>query len=267
MLVPTIPDQTTLLDLIRPGHAFQRQQASTQRASEKREAGGEDTSKRARTESPKKARSSPLDPKEPHVRKVEVVQLGDEKFYHMDESDYFFNETYDFVEEESEKHGGEEEPQGDEALWFREQPDLNDEELKELDKIANTLEVERLIKMGVLKKVEEEEGQAHVPKFSTKFVRTWRDKKKGDEMWKYRRTRLVTRKYRWLDGSRDDSFSPTTSAFMLKMLPHLFLSRHKAKDAQSQMALCVADVKDAFLTVPQPTEVLVQFPHDSEVDG
>ena len=92
------------------------------------------------------------------------------------------------------------------------------------------------------------------PQFSTKFVRTWRDKRRNGEDWKMRRARLVAREYKWLDASRDDAYAPTTFASMLKMLRIFFLSQ-VAEDNQTKMALCIADVKDAFLIVSQPTQV------------
>ena len=147
----------------------------------------------------------------------------------------------------------------DEALWFKEVPDYDEVQMQELDMKADTVEVNRLLSMGVLKKSDHALDQEGAPQFSTKFVRTWRSKRRGDEDWMLRRARLVAREYRWLDNSREDTYSPATSTSILRLLPHLFLN-YKAEDFNSQMALCVADVKDAFLTVPQPTEVIVRDP-------
>ena len=273
MLVPTVPDNTTLFDLIRTplfasssGSSESRPLASTTRTmAEKRET-TEESSKKARVEieSPKRARKDgPLGPRQdPHARQVESFPLETEELYYMDETEIPFDVYYEYVDDQVDTNMCED----DEALWFKEVPDYDEVQMQELDMKADTVEVNRLLSMGVLKQSDHALDQEGAPQFSTKFVRTWRSKRRGDEDWMLRRSRLVAREYRWLDNSREDTYSPATSTSILRLLPHLFLN-YKAENFNSQMALCVADVKDAFLTVPQPTEVIVRFPNDCHVKG
>ena len=97
MLVPTVPDNTTLHDLMRnplfassSGRSESRPLASTTRTmAEKRET-TEESSKKARVEieSPKRARKDgPLGPRQdPHARQVESFPLETEELYYMDET-------------------------------------------------------------------------------------------------------------------------------------------------------------------------------------
>ena len=70
----------------------------------------------------------------------------------------------------------------DEALWFKEVPDYDEVQMQELDMKADTVEVNRLLSMGVLKKSDHALDQEGAPQFSTKFVRTWRSKRRGDDL-------------------------------------------------------------------------------------
>ena len=96
-------------------------------------------------------------------------------------------------------------------------------------------------------------------KLTTRMVRTWRvkrNKDKGAKMF-LRRSRLVAREYSFL-GARDDVYSPATSNHLVKLLPHLWLVR-KDRPGYDDYSLGSADVRDAFLNVPQgePVEVIV----------
>ena len=89
---------------------------------------------------------------------------------------------------------------------------------------------------------------------STRFVRTWREKKDqgGNPIW-LRRSRLVAREYTWLQPDRESLFSPATSNIASRILPVCFLNLREHQDA----VMVSIDVKDAFLTVRQkvPTRV------------
>lgn len=95
------------------------------------------------------------------------------------------------------------------------EPELNSDELRNLDKLADQVEVSRLVAMNVLKKTEAlsetELGQLaeNDHKLTAKFIRTWRSK--VDEHGKYwlRRARLVAREYQFLE-ERSDVHSPST---------------------------------------------------------
>ena len=131
------------------------------------------------------------------------------------------------------------------------EPELSADELQRLDSIADQVEVERLSGLQVL----QEDNLPHDAKsLSTRFVRTWREKKdkQGNAIW-LRRSRLVAREYTWLQPDREALFSPATSNIASRILPICFLA---LREHQDTMMLAI-DVKDAFLTVKQeqPTRV------------
>ena len=66
---------------------------------------------------------------------------------------------------------------------------------------------------------------------------------------------LVARERRWLDVTREDAYSPATRIFS-RLRPFSFMALRLR-----------ADVKDAFLTVPQPTEIMVKLRNDSQIFG
>ena len=91
---------------------------------------------------------------------------------------------------------------------------------------------------------------------STRFVRTWREKRDedGNPIW-LRRSRLVAREFAWLQPDREALFSPASSniATLTRLLPICFLAWKECMDT----IMLAVDVKDAFLTVcqQQPTRV------------
>ena len=89
---------------------------------------------------------------------------------------------------------------------------------------------------------------------STRFVRTWREKKndKGEAIW-LRRSRLVAREYTWLQPDREALFSPAASSLACRILPVCFLAMREHQDC----IMASIDVKDAFLTVNQEVETRV----------
>ncbi|CAE7943570.1 RXLR161 [Symbiodinium sp. KB8] len=96
---------------------------------------------------------------------------------------------------------------------------------------------------------------ASMKNLTTKFVRTWRSKKRnGVSMW-YRRARLCAREFRWLDDSKEGLFSPATSTDIVRMIPALYLAWKEMKPDQ-KFAIISLDVKDAYLEVAQPVPVV-----------
>ena len=146
----------------------------------------------------------------------------------------------------------------DERLWFPDngrEPELDSAILAELDDLADSVEVARLIKKSVLRAATPNEDVSLMKGLTTKFVRTWRFKKrKGVGMW-YRRSRLCAREFRWLDDSKEGLFSPATSTDIVRLLPALFLTWKKTRPSE-QFALVALDIKDAYLEVPQPVPVV-----------
>ena len=131
------------------------------------------------------------------------------------------------------------------------EPELSADELQRLDSIADQVEVERLSGLQVL----QEDNLPHDAKsLSTRFARTWREKKdkQGNAIW-LRRSRLVAREYTWLQPGREALVSPATSNIASRILPICFLAPREHQD----MMMLAIDVKDAFLTVKQeqPTRV------------
>ena len=95
------------------------------------------------------------------------------------------------------------------------EPCLSSDELDELDRIADEVEIRRLTDMGVLTSQSNYEGQLGKP-LSARMVRAWRKKTRpvldstgkvveNEPAW-LRRSRLVGRDFNWLEA-RDDVFS------------------------------------------------------------
>eukprot|EP00435_Cladocopium_sp_Y103_P049708 s2334_g15.t1 len=135
--------------------------------------------------------------------------------------------------------------------YSAQEPNVSAEELQRLDAIADMVEVQRLFGLEVL---QEDNLPYETKSLSTRFVRTWREKKDsaGNPIW-LRRSRLVAREYTWLQPDRESLFSPPTSNIASKILPICFLSLREHQDA----VMVSIDVKDAFLTLKQevPTRV------------
>ena len=88
------------------------------------------------------------------------------------------------------------------ALWFPDngcEPKLSESDLFELDRIADAVEVNRLIQKGVLRPSSEKDNVSSMKSLSTKMVRTWRQKKRNGMSQYLRRSRLVAREYKWLE--------------------------------------------------------------------
>lgn len=84
------------------------------------------------------------------------------------------------------------------------------------------------------------------------MVRSWRDKRVGDQRVWLRRSRYVAREYAWMTPEREGLFSPASSNLTTRLLPILFL-----KLVSQGFVLSAIDISDAYLTVSQrvPTSV------------
>ena len=146
----------------------------------------------------------------------------------------------------------------DDRLWFPDngrEPELDDSILAELDSLADKVEVGRLLKKAVLRDATSEDEIGSMKSLTTKFVRTWRLKKRNGKPCWYRRSRLCAREFRWLDESKEGPFSPATSADIVRLIPAQWLTWSQTRPAE-QYAILALDVKDAYLEVPQPTPVV-----------
>ena len=142
--------------------------------------------------------------------------------------------------------------------YDKEEPQLTDEQMVELDGIADKIEIQRLLGMGVLLNASCLDGTAY-KHLSTRFVRTWRDKEmvidgKPTRVW-VRRSRFVARELAWLSDDKQSMFSPASSSISSRILPVIFL-QHRDED----WFLMSCDVQDAFLTVKQrdPTVIVAK---------
>ena len=142
--------------------------------------------------------------------------------------------------------------------YDKEEPQLTDEQMVELDGSADKIEIQRLVGMGLLLTASCLDGTAY-KQLSTRFVRTWRDKElvvdgKPTRVW-VRRSRFVAREFAWLSDDKQSMFSPASSSISSRILPVIFL-QHRDDD----WILMSCDVQDAFLTVKQrdPTMIVAK---------
>ena len=144
------------------------------------------------------------------------------------------------------------------------EPELSDEDLLQLDLLADELEISRLKSMGVLIPADTYAYGDEIPKrLTTRMVRTWRDKFiNGVHVW-LRRSRYVAREFAWLSPERQDLFSPASSVLTVRLLPTLFM-----KWKSLGYVLCAIDIADAFLMVPQkePTQVTCELATGEKMD-
>ena len=91
------------------------------------------------------------------------------------------------------------------------EPNVSSDELSQLDALADKVQILRLKGLGVLLPTSTL-PPGGVKEFTTKFVRTWRDKLIGDTRYWLRRSRYVAREFSWLSPDRQDLFSPASSS-------------------------------------------------------
>ncbi|CAE7512900.1 unnamed protein product [Symbiodinium natans] len=155
------------------------------------------------------------------------------------------------------------------ALWFPDtghgEPELSESELWSLDRLADDCELNRLLKKGVLRQASSSEEGSDMKRLSSKFVRTWRRKKKGGKAMFLRRSRLVAREFRWLEADKEGLFSPSTATDIVRLLPALFVSWSQSKPGE-QYALLALDIKDAYLEVCQEEPLMCGLPSDYDGD-
>ena len=139
------------------------------------------------------------------------------------------------------------------SSYSTQEPNLRDDELSQLDALADKVEILRLKGLGVLLPTATL-PPGGVKKLTTRFVRTWRDKFIGDTRYWLRRSRYVAREFSWLSPDRQDLFSPASSSITNRLLPYCYLHRFAHDNSQVLAAL---DIGDAFLTVDQHQPTIV----------
>ncbi|CAE7270738.1 unnamed protein product [Symbiodinium sp. CCMP2592] len=180
---------------------------------------------------------------------AQYVQLGEEADAELDPS--LTAEEAKLLEDED-------------LLWFEEIPSLSDEELSALDHVADSFEVKRLLGKQVLEEVGDSFDLSGYKELSTKFVRTWRQKKRQGRMMFFRRSRLVAREYKWMERDREGLYAPVTSSLTTKLLPWLFCEMNRRQEGagtdDDPIGVVALDIKDAFLCVPQERPMLAKIP-------
>ena len=123
-------------------------------------------------------------------------------------------------------------------------PDLSPEELEKVDLESDIVELTRLEKMGVLRRVLPDEDVSQYSFLTTKVVRDWR-KRPG---WT-RRSRLVAREYRTWTAWSQELFAPASTLATINSLIALAISE--------DLEVVSIDIKDAYLNVKQKTPVII----------
>ena len=219
---------------------------------------------------------------EPPAKKprVSVRRVGDEEYMHVDVEMDEYSTELNCQDEFADWYFGNDEmnmeddsiPQDELRLWqpYSElEPVLSTDELDELDRIADDVEIRRLTDMGVLTLQSNYTGELGKP-LSARMVRAWRKKTRPvlddsgtvvdtEPAW-LRRSRLVGRDFNWLEA-RDDVYSPASSSSVSKIFPALAVTNGYIPDA----VLGTLDISDAFLQVPQQHPRLVTFGNQSFV--
>ena len=133
------------------------------------------------------------------------------------------------------------------------EPELEDEALRELDALADHIEISRLVGLGVL--ISPENVGEGAKRLSTKFVLTWRRKTRREENVWLRRARYVAREFTWMSPERQDLFSPASSSIITRILPYCFLKQSTVPG--NDVCMASLDITDAFLTVDQEVPTIV----------
>ena len=116
-------------------------------------------------------------------------------------------------------------------------PEFNEDVMKVMDEEAEKEEERRLIKMGVLHEVAEDEMAAEDAYTIRSLGSTEKNKEDGFEG--------QDCEYKW-SVFTDDAFAPTSAYALVRLMIHRAIS--------AEMSMWTVDVKDAFLMVPQPSD-------------
>lgn len=125
-------------------------------------------------------------------------------------------------------------------------PELEPEVLLELDGQMKLKELDRLLGMTVLKRMQGEHEKEGKVRLQCKYVLDWRFR----NGW-VRRARLVAKEYRFLEPSLTDLYSPASVASSHKLLACLAAGN-------SSLELLSLDITDAYLQVRQRRPTYIQ---------
>ena len=150
------------------------------------------------------------------------------------------------------KMGGDGEERGDAGMSWEGRayesgpPELPEDELYHLDQAMEKKELERLLEMGVMKKMDATADLSDKVCLQSKYVMDWRYR----SGWK-RRARLVAKEFRFLEPTLQDLYSPASVASTQKLLACLATT-------SLELELTSVDVTDAYLRVPQRRPTFVR---------
>ena len=193
---------------------------------------------------------------------IRTVRFGNLEFYTVDEPEVDGEDINSNLFSDSFCH---EEPSAiPDCLWADgvEKPGEPD---RNVDAVAEQVELDRLAKMEVLRAADQPDDQYIQKNLTTRFVFDWRLKNYDQKTKRWlRRARLVAREYAFEEGKRDGVFSPASSSHLLRLLPSLYLNKMSElaqmdKPNTYDYLLGSLDIKDAFLQVEQKEPLRVKL--------
>ena len=129
------------------------------------------------------------------------------------------------------------------------EPELLPDELEEANRLADQTEMDRLESVGVFENISQDEiGDSVV--LTCRFVYDWR-RDHLTQQW-CRRSRLVSREFRYNDPRRTDLFASALPPYAAKVLVSWGLA--------NGYSFATADISDAFLMVKQTVPTVVRLP-------
>ena len=223
----------------------------------------EQDAKKAETEQQKKQRLNQI--MQFNESMIRVVTVGSDEFATMDDYTTELNMEDDIAEDElwadEDQVNLTDVP---DALWSDEPLDKSPAAPPDwIDKLADEVEINRLLSMGVLQR-KAESNLEQVGTLTTRFVYDWRKKmhKSGVEKW-MRRSRFVAREF--ASEKRNDTYAPATGCHTSNLTPLIYLKMlgdepdESCNSSSYKATLASLDIKDAFLQVPQDRVIGVEL--------
>ena len=217
--------------------------------------------KRARLEAQKKQRIAKM--MEFNESMIRTVKVGTDEFATLDDYENELGLDADTPEDDfwCEKNQLRFDNVPD-ALWSNSPLDKQPQAPEAwIDALADAVEIDRLLKMGVLQKAEECQELVSGT-LTTRFVYDWRikDSPDGGREW-MRRSRFVIREF--ATPKRSDTYSPATGSHTPNLVPLVYLrmlaETLETGDNAYVITLAALDIKDEFLQVPQEKLVEVSL--------
>ena len=125
-------------------------------------------------------------------------------------------------------------------------PELSQESLQKLDAAIDRAEDQRLLQMGVLRRLDSSIARPDMKKLQSKYVRDWRFR---GGCW-VRRSRLVAKEFRFLESELQNIYAPASMAVLQRVFAGLYVSGEN-------LVLFSVDVSDAYLMVLQEKPIFI----------